>query len=181
VVKEHLVAALPAVYKETVIDQSLIKVIDLGQIKHITDHGLDKRTAAYELLYVLLDTAFDTVSTADYFDPIVRAQSPDEVLTIKELSFKILRRMAQVAGGQLYAHLDKILPELNKEVKRPIPKSEPGERILVMKRAALQACIALNSIPNAASHAKLQEIIQKSIPGGPFKDEYNQLLNAAGR
>ncbi len=178
IVKEHLAVALPAIYKETVIDQSLIRVIDLGQIKHVTDHGLDKRTAAYELLYVMLDTAFDAISTADYFDPILRAQSSDEVLTIKELSFNILRRMAQVAGGQLYAHLDKILPELNKEVKRPIPKSEPGDRILVMKRAALQACIALNAIPNASSHAKLQEIMQKSIPTGPFKDEYEALLKA---
>ncbi len=42
IVKHHISAAMPAVYKETVIDQSLIKVIDLGQIKHITDHGLDK-------------------------------------------------------------------------------------------------------------------------------------------
>ena len=33
VVKEHLAAAMPAIYKETVIDQSLIKIIDLGQIR----------------------------------------------------------------------------------------------------------------------------------------------------
>jgi hypothetical protein len=45
-----------------------------------------------------------------------------------------------------------------------------------MKRAALAACIALNNIPGAASHAKLQEIITKSIPGGPFKAEYELLL-----
>jgi hypothetical protein len=75
------------------------------------------------MLYVVLDTAFECISTADYFDPIARAQSSaDEVLTIKELAYKILRRMAMVAGGQLYAHLDTILPELQKEVKRPIPK-----------------------------------------------------------
>jgi hypothetical protein len=62
IVKQHIPAAMPSVYKvlarflfvqfvfliigafckETVIDQSLIKVIDLGQMKHITDHGLDK-------------------------------------------------------------------------------------------------------------------------------------------
>ncbi len=72
--------------------------------------------------------------------------------------------------------MDPILVELQKEVKRPIPKSEPGERLLVMKRAALLALIALNNIPNAASHAKLQEIMTKSIPGGPFKAEFDLLV-----
>lgn len=154
IIKPHLVAALPGVYKETVKDESLITVIDLGQIKHITDNGMDKRTAAYDVLYVLLDTAFDAIAVADYVDPLLRGMGDERV--IREQAFKILRRLAQVAGGQVLGHLETILPVLEKEVKSPIPKSEPFERFIVMKRAAFQAALALNAIPN--SNAKLQQI-----------------------
>lgn len=127
---------MPAIYKETVIDKDLITELDLGQIKHITDRGLDKRTAAYELLTVLLDTAVDAVNVADFIDPLVRGMD-DMALTIKESTYKTMKRLAIVAGGQVYAHLDKLLPILEKELKRPIPKNEPQERLLVMKRAAV--------------------------------------------
>lgn len=90
-----------------------------------------------------------------------------------------MRRLAFVAGGQLYAHVDKLLGPLEKECKRPIPKTEPQERALVMKRAALAAVQALNTIPNASGHAKLQEVITKAIVGGPFKAEWAELQTQA--
>jgi hypothetical protein len=151
----------------------------LGQIKHVTDNGLDKRsgkllrfplfnlvshththshttttTAAYEVLYVLLDTAFDAISVGDYTDPILRGMT--DVMQVREQAYKVLRRLAQVAGGQVFVHLDALLPQLEKEIKSPIPKADPFDRMIVMKRAAFQAALALNAIPN--SNIKLQTI-----------------------
>ena len=47
-----------------------------------------------------------------------------------------------------------------------------------MKRQCLMAIQAINSIPNAAGHSKLQEVINKSIKGGVYKDEW-AVLEAA--
>jgi cullin-associated NEDD8-dissociated protein 1 len=179
IVRPHIAVALPAIYKETVVDESLIKVIDLGQIKHITDNGLDKRTAAYALLNVLLDTAFDAISVGDYLDPIVRAM--EDVPNVKEDAFHLLRRLAQVAGSQLFPFLDKLVPLLEKELKRPIPKAEPGqERLLAMKRAGVQAALSLAALPNATSNAKLQELLVKHVVNGIYKDLYVEIASKSG-
>ncbi len=83
-------------------------------------------------------------------------------------------------GAQVFSYIDKLLPVLEKELKTPIPKAEPNqERLMTMKRAAFQAAIALNGIPNS-NNAKLQFIVglkfDKLDPA--LKTAYEELLAA---
>lgn len=52
----HLSRLLPLLYKETVINESLIRVVQMGPFKHKVDDGLDLRKAAYESMFTLATT-----------------------------------------------------------------------------------------------------------------------------
>lgn len=58
-VAEQLPRVMPRVYAQTVVDQSLIRVVDLGPFKHKIDDGLELRKAAFEAMDVLLDNCVD--------------------------------------------------------------------------------------------------------------------------
>jgi cullin-associated NEDD8-dissociated protein 1 len=58
-VASHLESTMPRVYQQTVVDQSLIRTVDLGPFKHKIDDGLELRKAAFECMEVLLDTCPD--------------------------------------------------------------------------------------------------------------------------
>jgi cullin-associated NEDD8-dissociated protein 1 len=58
-VAEQLSRVMPRVYAQTVVDQSLIRVVDLGPFKHKIDDGLELRKAAFEAMDVLLDNCVD--------------------------------------------------------------------------------------------------------------------------
>ena len=58
-VAQHLPGVMPRVYAQTVINESLIRTVDLGPFKHKIDDGLELRKAAFECMDVLLDTCAD--------------------------------------------------------------------------------------------------------------------------
>jgi cullin-associated NEDD8-dissociated protein 1 len=53
-VRGHLVALLPNLYKETVVDHSLIRTVQMGPWTHKVDDGLETRKTAYETMYTLV-------------------------------------------------------------------------------------------------------------------------------
>ena len=56
-------AVAPAIFAQTPVDKTLVRVVDLGPFKHTVDDGLETRKAAFECLATLLD-AFRTSSAA---------------------------------------------------------------------------------------------------------------------
>lgn len=65
-VRRHLAGLLPLLYQQTVIDDSLIRTVDLGPFKHKIDDGLELRKAAFECMDVLLENAGDRLFLPDF-------------------------------------------------------------------------------------------------------------------
>lgn len=53
-VRDHLVALLPNLYKETFINPSLIRTVQMGPWTYKVDDGLETRKIAYETMYTLV-------------------------------------------------------------------------------------------------------------------------------
>lgn len=53
-IREHLPALLPSLYKETIINPDLIRTVQMGPWTHKVDDGLDARKTAYETMYTLV-------------------------------------------------------------------------------------------------------------------------------
>ena len=45
---------LPGLYKETIVNQDLIRTVQMGPWAHKVDDGLEARKTAYETLYTLV-------------------------------------------------------------------------------------------------------------------------------
>ena len=69
-------AVAPALFAQTPVDKTLVRVVDLGPFKHTVDDGLETRKAAFECLATLLDAfrvaanakAADAEETGDFLD-----------------------------------------------------------------------------------------------------------------
>jgi hypothetical protein len=53
-VRDHLVALLPNLYKETFVNPSLIRTVQMGPWTYKVDDGLETRKIAYETMYTLV-------------------------------------------------------------------------------------------------------------------------------
>ena len=58
-VADHLPGVMPRVYQQTIVNEALIRTVDLGPFKHKIDDGLELRKAAFECMDVLLDNCVD--------------------------------------------------------------------------------------------------------------------------
>lgn len=57
-VRDHLQAILPNLYKETTVNPDLIRTVQMGPWTHKVDDGLEARKTAYETLYTLVRRRF---------------------------------------------------------------------------------------------------------------------------
>lgn len=69
-VQEHLEVALPELYKQTDIDESLIKTVDLGPFKHKIDDGLELRKVAFECMDVIFGTCPGSIDYNAFMGPL---------------------------------------------------------------------------------------------------------------
>ena len=54
IIRDHLNALLPKLYKETVVNTDLIRTVQMGPWTHKVDDGLEARKTAYETMYTLV-------------------------------------------------------------------------------------------------------------------------------
>jgi cullin-associated NEDD8-dissociated protein 1 len=129
----HLARLLPLLYKETVVNQSLIRSVQMGPFKHKVDDGLDLRKTAYETIYELVNTlsrerlqAFGMLD--EMLDRILAGLSDEQ--DIKVYSCVILGRLVSVDLSVLTASgkLDQVITTfgglLNATVKESAIKQE---------------------------------------------------------
>eukprot|EP00842_Homolaphlyctis_polyrhiza_P006887 jgi/Hompol1/788/HPOL_000704-RA len=108
--KSHLIRnslgeLLPLLYHETLVNESLITVVEMGPFKHKVDGGLDARKAAFECLYALLDTCLADIEIFEFIKT-VQSGITDPSHEIKIISHLMLQRLAQVSPTALSTRMD---------------------------------------------------------------------------
>lgn len=77
------------------LQQELIREVEMGPFKHKVDDGLDIRKAAFECMYTLLDTCLDRLDIFDFLQHLQHGLW--DHYDIKMLAYLMVARLAQLA------------------------------------------------------------------------------------
>ncbi len=172
-VRDHLATLLPALYQQTEIDQSLIRIVEMGPFKHKVDDGLDIRKTAYECMHTLLDTCLKEIDVHELLGRVVGGLA-EENEDLKKLCYLMLVKLAQVAPTAVAQRLDETVPTFTATLEATLKDTavkQETERLAELQKAALRCLVALNRLASPANAPKFVELVQKGVLGGKWANE----------
>ncbi|KAF7297547.1 Cullin-associated nedd8-dissociated protein 1 [Mycena kentingensis (nom. inval.)] len=179
-IREHLTALLPSLYKETVINVDLIRTVQMGPWTHKVDDGLDARKTAYETMYTLLDTCLSKLDLPTFLGRVLPGLADDSD-EIKVICHMMLFRLSQVAPAAVSQKLDEATPELEKTMKGATVTKDTVkqdlERAAELQRSALRAVAALSKVGMGVSprfDALVEEMKKSAQWAAEFKEQVAQ-------
>ena len=175
-----LADALPAVFEQTVIDKSSVRVVDLGPFKHTVDDGLELRKAAFECCDTLLDACLPADSLANGGESVSGCASGyvaalvtglGDHYDVKMVSHALLAKLATRPGASavLLQRLKELVDPMGKTltaklkgdaVKQEIDRNEDLVRSCLR---AVDACEA--HLAGASNDPAFAEFIAKTVNG----------------
>ncbi|KWU42987.1 TIP120-domain-containing protein, partial [Rhodotorula sp. JG-1b] len=146
-VRSHLDSLLPELYAQTEVDQSLIRIVEMGPFKHKVDDGLDIRKTAYECMHSLLDTCAKQIDLQEYLSRVIAGLADEE--EVKKLCYIMLVKLAQVAPAVVAARLDETVPSFTETlgiVLKDNAVKQEAERTLELQKSAVRCLAVLNHL-----------------------------------
>ncbi|PBK61875.1 ARM repeat-containing protein [Armillaria solidipes] len=176
-VRDHLPALLSSLYKETTVNQDLVRTVQMGPWTHKVDDGLETRKTAYETMYTLLDTCLTKIDLHEFLGRVIPGLT-DESDEIKVISHMMLFRLAQVAPAAVSQRLDEAAPPLEKTMKGATVTKDTVkqdlERAAELQRSALRAVGALSKI-GAGVSPKFDNLVEELKKNPSFSVELKEL------
>uniref|UniRef100_A0A060T850 ARAD1D07986p n=1 Tax=Blastobotrys adeninivorans TaxID=409370 RepID=A0A060T850_BLAAD len=167
-VTPHLSRLLPILYEEMVVNDKLIRTVQMGPFKHKVDDGLDLRKTAFEAIYTLVSTLnkgqLQSVANLDVLlERVIQGLSDEH--NIRVLSCVIIGRLAKVnlnvlvARGGLEEIVGKFNGMLGAQVKENAIKQEHEKQVEILRNV------------QRTSH-EIDAAIQQALKGGesPLSD-----------
>ncbi|KAJ7366442.1 armadillo-type protein [Mycena albidolilacea] len=177
-IREHLPALLPSLYKETIINPDLIRTVQMGPWTHKVDDGLDARKTAYETMYTLLDTCLAKLELPTFLGRVLPglADNSDE---IKVISHMMLFRLSQVAPAAVSQKLDEATPELEKTMRGATVTKDTVkqdlERAAELQRSALRALAALSKLAGSGASPRFDAFVEELKKNPQWGAEFKEL------
>lgn len=135
----------------TEIDQSLIRIVQVGIFKHKYDNGLESRKLAFELLYLLTSNYANSFSSElgqKLWPAILRGLSDEH--DIKMLACLIIQKLTPVNPASVADHTSEILGEFRKivdtEVKESGLKLDHDKKAAIVRQISLTAKVLKNEL-----------------------------------
>ncbi|KAK9803499.1 hypothetical protein WJX73_009717 [Symbiochloris irregularis] len=165
--------ALPALYAQTVVDQSLVRMVDLGPFKLKVDDGLELRKSAFEAMDVLLDTCRSRLAIDAFLQPL--RDGLKDHYDVKMPCHLLLGKLAAVAPAHVMGALEDLIPPLTATltarpkadaVKQEVDRNED------MLRSCLRAIEAVARIPNVDTCAPFTTLMTSTVLQGNLQPKY---------
>ncbi|BGP50195.1 hypothetical protein JCM10450v2_006106 [Rhodotorula kratochvilovae] len=174
-VRAHLDTLLPELYAQTEIDESLIRMVEMGPFKHKVDDGLDIRKTAYECMHSLLDTCLKDIDLNAYLSRIIAGLSDEE--EVKKLCYVMLSKMAAVAPTAVAQRLDETVPSFEETlgiVLKDNAVKQEAERTLELQKSAVRCLAVLNKLASPASTPKFSAFVDGTVANGKMANEFKE-------
>ncbi|KZT24708.1 TIP120-domain-containing protein [Neolentinus lepideus HHB14362 ss-1] len=180
-IREHLGALLPSLYKATVINPDLIRTVQMGPWTHKVDDGLETRKTAYETMYTLLDTCLAKLDLHEFFARVLNGLVDDSD-EVKVISHMMLFRLSQLAPTLVSQRLDEAAPQLEKTMKGATVTKDTVkqdlERASELQRSALRAVAALSKISMPGSSPRFDALVEELQKSQQWTNEFKELIGA---
>ncbi|KAJ2632588.1 hypothetical protein H4R22_001152 [Coemansia sp. RSA 1290] len=125
--EEHVSEIEPSLFQQTIVNESLIRTINMGLIKKRVDDGLDARRCAFQCVHMLVRMLPDAVDGRKVVDSVVRGISDDH--DIRLLVLQIIHESV-AALTPLYAErLDDIADAIREVQSTKLPKKVVSQEI----------------------------------------------------
>ncbi|BGP09967.1 hypothetical protein JCM10049v2_005845 [Rhodotorula toruloides] len=174
-VRSHLDSLLPELYAQTVVDESLIRMVEMGPFKHKVDDGLDIRKTAYECMHSLLDTCLKEIDLQAYLSQVISGLSDED--EVKKLCYVMLTKLAHVAPTAVSQRLDETVPAFTETlgiVLKDNAVKQEAERTLELQKSAIRTLAVLNRISSSASTPKFSNFISNTVATGKMASEFKE-------
>ncbi|KAI8803214.1 armadillo-type protein [Cladochytrium replicatum] len=110
-IRNKLDELLPLLYAETVVNQALIRFVEMGPFKHRVDDGLEARKSAYECMYTLLDTCLSRIEINGFLQRVIDGLA-DPAQEIQQLAHLMLQRVSYLVPNTVAHKLDDVVDPL---------------------------------------------------------------------
>ncbi|KAL8293671.1 hypothetical protein RQP46_000372 [Phenoliferia psychrophenolica] len=177
--REQLSTLLPELYSQTVVDESLIRIVEMGPFKHKVDDGLDIRKTAYECMHTLLDTCLKEIEIHEYLRRVLAGLSDEE--DVKKLCYLMLVKLAQIAPTAVTQRLDDSVPAFTEVLQTTLKDTavkQETERLAELQKAALRCMVVLNRLSSPANTPKFSQAITTVVLAGKLSAEFKELSAA---
>ncbi|GEM12805.1 cullin-associated NEDD8-dissociated protein 1 [Rhodotorula toruloides] len=174
-VRSHLDSLLPELYAQTVVDENLIRMVEMGPFKHKVDDGLDIRKTAYECMHSLLDTCLKEIDLQAYLSQVISGLSDED--EVKKLCYVMLMKLAHVAPIAVSQRLDETVPAFTETlgiVLKDNAVKQEAERTLELQKSAIRTLAVLNRISSSASTPKFSSFITNTVATGKTASEFRE-------
>jgi len=175
-VRDHLASLLPALYAQTVVDERLIRIVEMGPFKHKVDDGLDIRKTAYECMHTLLDSALQEIDVHELLGRVVSGLNDEE--DVKKLCYLMLAKLAQVAPTAVAQRLDDTVASFTATLEATLKDTavkQETERLVELQKAALRCLAVLNRLASPANAPKFGEMVRTVLLSGKWATEVSRL------
>ncbi|GAA6031475.1 hypothetical protein JCM8097_006475 [Rhodosporidiobolus ruineniae] len=174
-VRPHLDTLLPELYAQTVIDESLIRIVEMGPFKHKVDDGLDVRKTAYECMHTLVETCREQVELGAYLGRVLEGLKDEE--EVKKLCYVMLVKLAQVAPTAVQQRLDDTVQpfaDVFGVVLKETATKQEAERTLELQKSAIRCLAVLNRLADSATTPKFSNFISTQVATGKMAVEFKE-------
>ncbi len=170
---------LPLIYKRTVKNPDLVRVVDLGPFQHEEDFGLDLRKAAFSSMRTLISGPLSHLIPMDTFiEKVVyglRDQADVRASAQLILAAVALSPYAPHIIGMLEAVITALTATLNERLKENAVRQEV-ERHNDSIRGALRAVRVMEKVPDISSSSVFQGFLT-SVVQRRFADKYKAIIS----
>ncbi|GAA6003408.1 TIP120 domain-containing protein [Rhodotorula paludigena] len=174
-VRTHLETLVPELYAQTEVDQSLIRIVEMGPFKHKVDDGLDIRKTAYECMHSLLDTCFKQIELQAYLGRVIAGLADEE--EVKKLCYVMLMKLAQMAPTAVAQRLDETVPSFTETlgiVLKDNAVKQEAERTLELQKSAVRCLAVLNRLASPATTPNFKAFIDGTVATGKMSNEFKE-------
>jgi len=172
---------LPMVYAETKLHPEWIREVEMGPFKHKVDDGLDLRKAAFEWMYQILESCFESLDVPVFLQHLLDGLK--DVNDIKMQCHLMLGKLAALAPAAVLETLEALIDPLKATISTK-PKDNAMKQDLdsheEMIRSALRAVNAIaRSIPNLELVAKWEDFMKNVVLTNDNRSKYELIQKDA--